>query len=33
MFKQAEQGAAKKKVQSILEPLLYESYNAADQKK
>ncbi|CAL1526674.1 unnamed protein product [Lymnaea stagnalis] len=33
MFKQAEQGAAKKKVQAILEPLLYETYNPADQKK
>ncbi|PVD21456.1 hypothetical protein C0Q70_19629 [Pomacea canaliculata] len=33
MFKQAEQGAAKRKSQSVLEPLLYEAYNPSDQKK
>ncbi|XP_035825085.1 inositol 1,4,5-trisphosphate receptor type 3 isoform X3 [Aplysia californica] len=33
MFKQAEQGAAKKKSQTILEPLLYETYNSTEQKK
>ncbi|XP_076449737.1 inositol 1,4,5-trisphosphate-gated calcium channel ITPR1-like isoform X2 [Babylonia areolata] len=33
MFKQAEQGAAKRRAQSVLEPLLYETYNPADQKK
>lgn len=33
MFKQAEQGAAKKKSQTVLEPLLFSAYNPADQKK
>ena len=33
MFKAAEQGAAKRRAQSVLEPLLYETYNPADQKK
>ncbi|KAK0061845.1 inositol 1 4 5-trisphosphate receptor type 2, partial [Biomphalaria pfeifferi] len=33
MFKQTEQGAAKKKVQAHLEPLLYETFNPVDTKK
>ncbi|GFO23772.1 inositol 1,4,5-trisphosphate receptor type 3-like isoform x9 [Plakobranchus ocellatus] len=33
MFKQAEQGAAKKKAQTVLEPLLYKTYDLNDQKK
>ncbi|KAK7114914.1 hypothetical protein V1264_000891 [Littorina saxatilis] len=33
MFKQAEQGAAKRKSQTVLEPLLYETYKPGDVKK
>ena len=33
MFKQAEQGVCKKKIQAILEPLLYENYKPTDTKR